>query len=263
MAQITIAQIPLAVRQQLQRLADRPLAEQAMRLDLARTTIKTYRSALIRAGLLQPRARQATPEDIARMRRLADQGLSLAGIAERIGISTEQCWRVMRREGIARGREVWNLGAIARLFDVSRDATEQWRDAGWLTLTPARGDEFQRGIPQRATRADLVRFVHERAAWPSYSPSRIADSALCELAEAARRHAGGAWVPLADVAERAGIVAHAVRKRATTTDWLAGWEWTQIGRAWYLWWPNGATLPPYTPRDAWETRRARQARRAA
>jgi DNA-binding transcriptional MerR regulator len=259
MGQVQLRQINPATQSQLIALADMPIPEQARQLGLTPCTVKTYRSTLIRAGLIRPRARTATPDDIARMRRLAGQGLSLAGIAERIGISTEQCWRVMRREGIALHGEHWGLRALEQLFDVSRNVVEQWRDENWLTLIPARGETFQKGVAQQASRADLTRFLHVRAAWPSYTPARVADPALRALAEQIRSYAGGAWVPLIEVAQRAGIEPHAVRKRAATSPWLAGWDWTRIGRAWFLWWPTGATLPVYVPRDAWQTRRARMA----
>lgn len=245
------------VQKALVRMADDPIAKIALRLKLAPTTVKAYRSAMIRAGKLQPRKRIATPDDIARIRRLATQGLSLVGIAERVGISTDQTWRLMRREGITLGGDVWSLTELQRLFGVGRDTVRIWRAREWIAPTLIKGDEAKRGIAQRVSRSDLQRFVRERDAWPTYNPALIQDDALRALALRVRELAGGEWVQLTELANRAGIVPTAVDKRLSN-GWLAGWEWTRVGNWRFVWWPAKQLLPPYVERDRFGWRKRRQ-----
>jgi lambda repressor-like predicted transcriptional regulator len=246
------------IRKALIKMNGRPLRQQAEQLGLAPTTIRNYRSALIKVGLLPPMRRSAVPEDVERIRRLIQRGMSLAGVAERVGISTDTCWRIMRRHKIARTAEVWSGREIMALFGVHRRTLVHWRNEGWLALLQTRGDQFTSGAPQRATRDDLVRFLHVREAWPAYVPNLITDPALRALALQVRRVAGGEWVGLKELAARARLSIDATAKRLRK-GWLGAWPQTLHGRERFVWWPAGAPLPEYVERPRYRPRPPRHA----
>lgn len=250
---MNIDRVPVATRDQLRKLSDLPISTQAKRLGLSPNTIRAYRSAMIRSGLLQPKIRSATPADEARIARLAARGLSVRGITERVGLGRVQVSEVLR--SVDRTGERWGLKALVALFGVSDEAVRAWRDAGWLALTPARGDEYVKGVAQVASRDELRRFIHVREAWPSYSPALIVDEELRALALQVRRLAGGEWLSLTEIACRASIGVEAVPKRMRH-GWLADWPQTRCGRARFVWVPTGAEMPEYVERDPWTKRRA-------
>lgn len=239
--------------------------ETADKMGLAVTTIRTYRGEMIRAGLL-PRKRKmrVTHEDIDRMRRLAGEtGLSIPAIAQCIGINRTHCASLMARHGIKPGvRQAINIRAIIDMFGVSKEAICQWRDQGWLVITPCIGEKYRSGIAQWTTREDIKRFLHVREAWPTYAPSLIADPELRGIAEHVRRLAKGHWIGFADIAAMSGETANTVSKRVHR-GWLADWIQTRYGRTRYFWFADGATLPPYQEHDRWAKRRENEAARRA
>lgn len=95
---------------------------------------------------------------------------------------------------------------------------------------------------------DLLAFLSERRAWPSWEPAAITDPSWREAAEEARRAAGGRWVRAADLAARW----HYTRgqgERWVRTGRIAG-ETVRWGLAYYVWEPDGAplALAPERPR---------------
>lgn len=256
MGRIKHTRISETTQAALRELACRPLKEQAKQLGLSLTTVKTYRSALIRAGLLHPAPRPdaVSASDIARIRRLAALGYSHRGIAECVGISPRWVTELAQQHGIYVGKEkrgVWTMTGLEALFDVPDSVVELWRVRGWLhPHTSLPGREGSHGVYLYVDRASLQSFIREeRAAWLTYRPEALADEQLRALAIRVRELAGGRWVHSTEVAERAGFNKIATVWKRCSLGWLDGWEWVSIGRSRYLWWPDGAELPPYERKE--------------
>jgi transposase len=234
--------IPEPTRQALIKLHELPIAVQSKRIGIAAGTIQNYRSALIQAGLIPPKRRITTASDAARMRRLYVQGYSIKAIAPRVGMNRKHCGSVLR--GAMRA-ETWTANQIKRLFMVSIATVRWWRDRDWLPLVTS--DAYTSGSPQRADRAMLARFVHVREAWPSYAPGQISDPALRAIAEHARRHAGGHWASVPELAAAAHLDRDSLTQRLRH-GWLADWPQVYYGRFRFVWWADGVELPPYSMR---------------
>lgn len=235
------------------------LSHQAAELRLALTTVRAYRSTLIKAGMLKSRVKRFadfTPDQIDRVRRLASYGYSHSGIAQLTEFSVPQVGRICKEHNIKTGEGYWTLADLEQVMGIPESTVERWRDEEWITpqLTKEVGGRrrSRRSVRQLVTRRDMVDFLTIRAAWPSYQPSNINDPELRQAAEMMRCSARGRWVPLSDVADMAGIYFTRVARRMKN-GWLADWEWTTIGRARYLWMPDGSMLPPYIER--WKGRK--------
>lgn len=259
MGKILLHQIPEATRAALVRLADRPLTEQAQKLGLTRKTIQSYRSVMIRAGLLAPRYRALREDDAGRIARLAALGYNAVGIAGYVGISERRVRALAQERKIVIGAvaNVWTAQGAAALFDVTDKIVRLWRRQGWLDAAATSGDTWRHGVRWAITRVELQRFLHERRAWPTYEARLITDPELRALATRLRELAGGRWVNLQQLAGLAGVVPTAAARRIAR-GWLDGWEDLRLAGQWYFWWPDGASLPVYVERDRWAWRRQRQ-----
>lgn len=242
---LTLNDVPASTQKKLIEYAHKPLRWIAKRLKLSHNTVKAYRSAMIKGGLIASRRRHVTDEDIARIRRLAAYGYSLVGIAERMDMPRGTIWRITRQCHIELcPSDMWSLTDLERLFQISDKMPNIWRRHGWIVGTPASGDEPARGVTLWLTRRELQHLVRTQDAWPTFNPWHIRDADLRADAVRCRELAGGRWVSLAEVCAAAGVQYGTISKREAN-GWLDGWRWVRIGRARWLWWPDGAILPPY------------------
>lgn len=244
---VAIHNIPEPTRAALIAMERTPIREQAESLGLAYTTVKQYRSAMIKAGLVRPLTKCATAADVRRLRVLAANGYGIAGAAQCLEMSDSQVAELASRHKIRFGHGWWHLTGLESLMGVSEDAITHWRAREWLTpqaSSEPRGKRHgYRGIYLRVNHRDLVAFLSIREAWMTYAPEGIQDAELRRIAQMYRDTAGGRWVSAKELAGMAYLHITSLRKRLAR-GW-PGWEMARYGRMRFFWMPTGAALPPY------------------
>lgn len=258
--------------------------EQARLLGISHQTALTYRSLLVRAGVLDP-ARRAeyrrySPEEQERAAQLARAGCTLREIAESLGRPACRVSRLLAPLGgiralrAAGGGDAWlSAGRCAALMGVHRGTVVAWVEVGALVADRTNEVMTAHGKPRRVrrgnvrgswrvSRAALCDFVRDRAWWMTYGVSAIQDADIRQLALTARSTAGGRWEKLRAVAQQ--VAAPRRLSDATLARWRAlgwprgaeGWEVLRRGTTDWLWVPEGSALPaPPRPRPRRSTRR--------
>lgn len=210
------------------------IAEQAADLNLSVGYVRMVRSALIKAGTLNPakraKCRLWTAAEwagvVARLR--AGATVKEAGKPAKRTRESVELEALRRHTTIAEVRAgyVWSANTLAAALGVDYTVIVRWIKGG--NLKKARG-----GTVGRITRAAVERVLSDRYQWPSFSPDAIRDPHFRAFARGERIKAGGDWMSAKEYAHERGYVPESMRKRMR--DGREDVTCARIGNEWFMW----------------------------
>ncbi len=242
--------------------------QQGAAVGLHEKTIRKYRAALYRAGLLHitasvyAQANTHARQQLGRVLRLLRSGQGVCDVMAATGLSKPYIYEMCEPYGgvshIRDTSQAMSLLQAATLLGIAFDTLRLCIDAGYLVV-----GRHQRSAPGAndaartrycathvdttrfwVSRADVFDFLRERAAWPRYSVHTIRDQEFKAYAMLHQRTAGGAWRSRNEIAEMMGIHKETAAKYIKR-GWLREWETTIYGRVTYYWHPNGVAIPQW------------------